>query len=59
MQYRRRTWNVGTWAVAVAIVAGLATFNALPASAEDTTSTGNRVFFRGAPPDLPVIVPAS
>ena len=47
MQYRRRTWNVGTWAVAVAIVAGLATFNALPASAEDTTSTGNRVFFRG------------
>jgi hypothetical protein len=35
------------WSVAVAIVAGLVVCGALPASAEDTSSIGNRVFFRG------------
>jgi hypothetical protein len=35
------------WCAAVAIAAGLAVCGVLPASAEDTTPTGNRVFFRG------------
>lgn len=71
MRYRRSRWKVETWAVAVAIVAGLAAFGVSLASAQDTTagegakavegataaerakaakdttSTGNRVFFRG------------
>ena len=35
------------WPVAVASAAALTVCGVWPASAEDTTSTGNRVFFRG------------
>ena len=42
-----RSRNIGLWCAAVAVTAGLAVCGVLPASAEDTTSTGNRVFFRG------------
>ena len=42
-----RNRNIGVWCAAVAIAAGLAVCGVLPASAEDTTPTGNRVFFRG------------
>ena len=42
-----RSRNIGVWCAAVAIAAGLAVCGVLPASAEDTASTGNRVFFRG------------
>lgn len=41
----RRT--IGVWRAAVAIAAGLAVYGVLPASADEATSTGNRVFFRG------------
>jgi hypothetical protein len=47
MQSRRTGRNIGAWRAAIAIAAGLVVYGALPASAEDTTSTGNRVFFRG------------
>jgi len=47
MQTRGMEWSIGVWSVAVAITAGLAVCGVPPASAEDTTSTGNRVFFRG------------
>ncbi|WHZ27672.1 MAG: hypothetical protein OJF51_002469 [Nitrospira sp.] len=42
--------NMGVWCVAVSLAAALAVGSACPASAEETTettSTGNRVFFRG------------
>jgi hypothetical protein len=42
-----RNRNIGGWCTAVAIAAGLAVCGALPASAEDSTPRGNRVFFRG------------
>jgi len=47
MQVRMRSRNIGVWCAAVAIAAGLAVCGVLPASAEDSTPTGNRVFFRG------------
>jgi len=47
MQARKRSRNIGVWSAAVVIAAGLAVCGASPVSAEDTTSTGNRVFFRG------------
>ncbi len=47
MQVRRTGWNIGVKSVAAAIAVALAVCGVLPASAEDTTSTGNRVFFRG------------
>jgi len=48
MQVRRsRGQSIGLWCAVVAIVGGLAVSGVSPASAEDTTMTGNRVFFRG------------
>lgn len=47
MQDRRVRWNIGAWSVAIAIVVGLAVCGAWPALAEETTRSGNRVFFRG------------
>jgi hypothetical protein len=47
MQVRKRNRNIGVRCAVAAIVLGLAVCGALPASAEDSTATGNRVFFRG------------
>ena len=47
MQILRTGESIGVRFAAVAIVVGLAVCGAWPASAEDTTATGNRVFFRG------------
>jgi hypothetical protein len=47
MQVRKRNRNIGVRSAVVAIMLGLAVCGALPASAEETTATGNRVFFRG------------
>lgn len=47
MQVWARRRNIGVWCAAVAIAGGLAVCGAWPVSAEDMTSTGNRVFFRG------------
>jgi len=47
MQNRRSNRNIGLWLVGIAIVLGLAVSGVWPVSAEDTTTTGNRVFFRG------------
>jgi hypothetical protein len=47
MQVRKRSRNIGVKSVAAAIVLGLAVCGVLPASAEEATATGNRVFFRG------------
>ena len=47
MQVRKRSRNIGVRCAVAAIVLGLAVCGVLPASAEDTTATGNRVFFRG------------
>ena len=47
MQVRRTGWSIGVKSVAAAIAVALAVCGVSPASAEDTTSTGNRVFFRG------------
>jgi hypothetical protein len=52
MQIRRVGQSIGRLSVAIAIAAGLAVCGVSPASAEDTTSTGNRVFFRGGYADL-------
>ena len=42
-----RNRSIGRWRVAAAIAVALAVYGVLPASAEDTMPTGNRVFFRG------------
>lgn len=47
MQVWKRSRNIGVWRAAVVIAAGLVVCGAWPVSAEDSTSTGNRVFFRG------------
>lgn len=47
MQVRKMGRNIGAWSVAAVIAAGLAVSGVPPALGEDTTSTGNRVFFRG------------
>lgn len=47
MQTWRSRRNVGVRLVAVAIAVGLAVYGVLPVSAEETTRSGNRVFFRG------------
>lgn len=47
MRVRTRGRNIGVRCAVAAIVLGLGVCGALPASAEDTTATGNRVFFRG------------
>ena len=47
MQVRKMGRNIGVWSVAAVIAAGLAVSGVPPALGEDTTSTGNRVFFRG------------
>ncbi len=47
MRDRRSQRNVGTWATVAVMVAGVALSGVSPALAEETTSTGNRVFFRG------------
>lgn len=47
MQVRKRNRNIGVRCAVAAIMLGLAVCGALPASAEESTATGNRVFFRG------------
>ncbi len=47
MRVRTRRQNIGVWLAVIAIAVTLAVCGAWPASAEDTTATGNRVFFRG------------
>jgi len=47
MQVLKMGRSIGVWSVAVAIAAGLAVSGVSPGMAEDSTSTGNRVFFRG------------
>ena len=47
MQVRKRSRNIGVRCAVAAIVLGLAVCGVLPASAEESTATGNRVFFRG------------
>ncbi len=47
MQARKRSRNIGVWSVAVVIAVALAVCGVSPASAEEATATGNRVFFRG------------
>ena len=47
MQVRRTRWNIGVKSVAAAIAVALAVCGVSPASAEDISSSGNRVFFRG------------
>lgn len=47
MQVRRIVRSIGVWSVAVAIAGGLAVSGVSPVMAEESTSTGNRVFFRG------------
>jgi hypothetical protein len=51
MEVRKRSRNIGAKCAAAAIVLALAVCGVRPASAEDTTSTGNRVFSAGAMPD--------
>jgi hypothetical protein len=47
MQERRTGWSIGVKSVAAAIAVVLVVCGAWPASAEDPSLTGNRVFFRG------------
>jgi hypothetical protein len=47
MQVWKNTRNVGVWAVAVSLAAACVLGGVGTALAEDTTTTGNRVFFRG------------
>lgn len=47
MQVWKSSRNIGVWAVAVSLAAGSALCGVGTALAEDTTTTGNRVFFRG------------
>ena len=47
MQVGKSSRNIGVWAVAISLAAGSALCGVGTALAEDTTTTGNRVFFRG------------
>lgn len=47
MQVRKIWWSIGVWSAAAAIAVALVVCGVLPASAEETTVTGYRVFFRG------------
>jgi len=47
MQVWKSSRNIGVRSAVVAIMLGLSVCGALPASAEEATATGNRVFFRG------------
>jgi len=47
MQVRKSSRNIGVWSVATSLAAVLALSSVGTALAEDTTTTGNRVFFRG------------
>jgi len=47
MQVCKSRRKIGVWAVAVSLAAGSALCGVGTALAEDTTTTGNRVFFRG------------
>ena len=47
MQVWKSSRNIGVWAVAVSLAAGSALCGVGTTLAEDTTTTGNRVFFRG------------
>ncbi len=47
MQVRRTGWSIGVKPAAAAIAVALAVCGAWPASADDMSVTGNRVFFRG------------
>ncbi|MDH4098866.1 MAG: hypothetical protein OEW25_10725 [Nitrospira sp.] len=47
MQVWKSSRNIGVWAVAISLAAGSALCGVGTALAEDTTTTGNRVFFRG------------
>lgn len=47
MQVRKGSRNMGVWSVAMSLVTAVALSCVGTAWAEDTTSTGNRVFFRG------------
>jgi len=52
MQVWKSSRNIGVWAVAVSLAAGSALCGVGTALAEDTTTTGNRVFFRGGYGDM-------
>ena len=47
MQVWKSSRNIRVWSVAVSLAAACALGSVLPVLAEDTTSRGNRVFFRG------------
>jgi len=47
MQVQKSSRNIGIWSVAASLAAVFALGGVGTALAEDTTSTGNRVFFRG------------
>ncbi|MBX3326561.1 MAG: hypothetical protein U0223_07935 [Nitrospira sp.] len=47
MQVCKHSRNIAVWAVAASLIAASALCGGTTASAEDTTATGNRVFFRG------------
>ena len=47
MQVWKSSRDIGVRSAVVAIMLGLSVCGALPASAEEATATGNRVFFRG------------
>ncbi len=47
MQVQKSSRSIGVWSVAASLAAALALSSVGTALAEDTTSTGNRVFFRG------------
>jgi hypothetical protein len=47
MQVQKSRRNIGLWAVAASLAAAFALGSVGTVLAEDTTSTGNRVFFRG------------
>ena len=51
MQVRMGNRNSGVRSAAIAILLGLVVCGALPASAEETTVTGNRVFFEAVSPE--------
>ncbi|MBI5672140.1 MAG: hypothetical protein HZC50_02500, partial [Nitrospirae bacterium] len=47
MQVQKSRRKIGVWTVVVSLAATFALGSVLPVLAEDTTATGNRVFFRG------------